>query len=86
MTLLEKHERFITLWRIALPHVTEPTIQDTARWSAYPPESVERAIMRTARRFAANRLPPRFEPLEAFKYVSSVARGDSATAQMKEVA
>lgn len=77
MTLIEKHERFTTLWRIALPHVTEPTIQDTARWSAYPPESVERAIMRTARRFSVSRLSPRFEPLEAFKYVSSVARCDN---------
>lgn len=77
MTLLEKYDRFVTLWRVVLPHIAEPSIQDTARWSDYPPEIVEKAILRTARRFAPNRLATTFEPVEAHKYVSAVAKGET---------
>jgi hypothetical protein len=77
MTLLEKYDRYVKLWRVALPHVAEPSIQDAARWSDYPPEIVEKAILRTARRFAPGKLPPTFQSLEAHKYVSAVAKGES---------
>jgi len=74
MTLLEKYETFVRLWRVALPHVPEPSIQDAARWSEYRPNIVERAILRTGRRFAPHRITPEFSPEESYKYTSAVAR------------
>jgi hypothetical protein len=68
---------FVDLWRMALPHVTPPSVQDAARWSGYPPEIVEKAILRTARRFAPDKITPAFRPEEAYRYTSSVAKGES---------
>jgi len=77
MTLAEKIHNFVELWQMALPHVEPPSVQDAARWSAYDPALVERAILRTARRFAPNKVTPEFQANEAYRYVSSVARGES---------
>jgi hypothetical protein len=78
MTLLEKYDRYVKLWRVVLPHVVDPSIQDAARWSDYSPEIVERAILRTGRRFAPDKITPTFRPDEAYRYVSAVAKGESA--------
>jgi hypothetical protein len=77
MTLLEKHQRFAALWRVVMPHIEEPTVQDSAQWSRYSPEEVERAICRTGRRFAPSKLLPTFAATEAYRYVSAVARAES---------
>lgn len=74
MSLLEKYERFVGLWRVALPHVIEPTIQDAGRWTEYRPAIVERAILRTGRRFAPDRITPGLTPEESYRYTSAVAR------------
>lgn len=76
MTLAEKITGFIELWRMALPHVEPPSVQDAAHWGKYQPEIVERAILRTGRRFAPGKITPTFRPDEAHRYASAVARGE----------
>jgi len=74
MTMLKRLDRYSELWRIALPHIEPPTIQDAGRWAEYPPAIVERAILRTARKFAQVKIASGFIPSEAYRYASSVAR------------
>lgn len=81
MTILELITRFQELWRMVLPHIAEPSPQDAARWCDYDPSIVERAILRTGRRFASDKVPSGFKPEEAYRYVTGVAR--SATAQQQ---
>jgi hypothetical protein len=77
MTLAQKISGFGELWKLAMPHIEPPSVQDSARWGGYPRELVERAILRTARRFAPNKIPPAFRPDEAYRYTSAVAKGES---------
>ena len=74
MTILELITRFQGLWKIAIPHLAEPSPQDAARWCDYAPSIVERAILRTGRRFAKDKVPPAFDAEEAYRYVTGVAR------------
>ena len=74
MTILDKIKFFRQVWRILLPHLTEPAAQDAARWGIYPPEAVEAALLRTAKRFARNRVPESFDPQQAYRYVTATAR------------
>lgn len=77
MTLAQRITGFVELWRLALPHIQPPSVQDTARWGSYDPAIVERAILRTARRFAADRINSAFQAEEANRYVSAVTKGES---------
>lgn len=77
MTLAEKIAGFIELWKMALPHVEPPSVQDAARWGRYQPETVERAILRAGRRFAFDKITSTFRPNEAHRYVSAVAREET---------
>jgi hypothetical protein len=77
MTLAEKIAGFIELWRMALPHVEPPSVQDAARWCRYHPETVEKAILRAGRRFALDKITPAFRPDEAHRYVSAIAREET---------
>lgn len=78
MTLAERITGFLELWRMALPHIEPPSVQDAGHWGTFSPALVERAILRTARRFAPEKLTPAFRPDEAYRYVSAVARAESA--------
>lgn len=77
MTLAQRISGFVELWRLAMPHIEQPSVQDAARWGGYDPAVVERAILRTARRFAPGKITPAFRPEEAYRYVSAVAKGES---------
>ncbi|MBW4039206.1 MAG: hypothetical protein HIU91_10090 [Acidobacteria bacterium] len=77
MTLAQKISGFVDLWKMAMPHIPPPSVQDAARWSSYDPELVEWSILRTARRFAPDKITPAFRPEEAYRYVSAVAKGES---------
>lgn len=79
MTLAERITGFVELWKLALPHIEPPSVQDAGHWGAYPPDQVEKAILRTARRFAPGKITPAFLPDEAYRYVSAVARAESGT-------
>jgi len=74
VTVLERIDHFKNVWRIALPHIAEPSSEDVARWCIYPLENVEAAILRTVRRFSKEKLASSFTSIEAYKYVTSVAR------------
>jgi len=74
MTLLEKITHYQRVWRIALPHLTEPAPEDVARWCTYPLGTVENAILRTGNRFAKSKLASGFNPEEAYRYTTAVAR------------
>ena len=76
MTMIDKIESFTKLWRVALPHIAAPTVQDAAHWCDSEPALVERAILRTGRRFAQGKLLPGFNSIEAFRYTSAVIRGE----------
>jgi hypothetical protein len=78
MQLTEKIEYFTELWSLILPHVAEPSPQDAARWCDYEPAIVERAMLRTGRRFAKDKIPPGFNPEEAYRYVTGVSRSMTA--------
>lgn len=77
MNLAQKISGFVELWQLAMPHIVPPTVQDAARWGSYPPEVVEKAILRTARRFAPEKITPAFRADEAYRYVSAVTKGES---------
>jgi len=74
MQLTEKIEYFTQLWCVVLPHVREPSPQDVARWCDYESAIVERAILRTGRRFAENKVQRDFDPTQAYRYTTGVAR------------
>jgi hypothetical protein len=78
MQLTEKIDYFKQLWRVVLPHVAEPSPQDVARWCDYEPAIVERAMLRTGRRFAKDKIRPGFNPEEAYRYVTGVSRSMTA--------
>jgi hypothetical protein len=78
MQLTEKIDYFTRLWRIILPHVADPSPQDAARWCDYEPAIVERAMLRTGRRFAKDKLAPGFTPEQSFRYTTGVARSMTA--------
>jgi len=74
MTTIEKIAHYQTLWGVALPHLEQPTSQDAVRWCAYPLESVEAAILRAAKRFAAHKVSQSFDAQEAYRYTTATAR------------
>ena len=76
MTLIEKIESYTRLWRVVLPHITEPSAQDAAHWCDYEPSLVERSILRVGRRFAPEKLPPGFNPQVAYRYTSGVLKSE----------
>lgn len=86
MTTLENVKHFIRLWKVALPHVAAPSPEDAIRWAMYPVDTVESAILQTARRFSAAKLTPDFTPIRAYKYVTATARTITQRASVREVA
>lgn len=74
MTVLEKIDHFKSVWRNTLPHIAEPSSEDIARWCLYPLENVEAAILRAVRRFSKDKIEQSFTPVEAYRYVTAVAR------------
>jgi hypothetical protein len=74
MTILEKIAHFRQVWRLALPHLPVPEPADAVRWCTYDLQTVEAAILRTAQKFAEQKLPQGFSPQSAYKYVTATAR------------
>ena len=74
MKALDTIREYRTLWALVLPHITTPGPEDVARWCDYPTEAVEHAILRTAKRFAREKVKPGFDPLTAYKYATATAR------------
>jgi hypothetical protein len=79
MTILEKIAHLQHVWRVVLPHITEPSPEDAAHWCSYPLEAVESAILRTGKRFSKSRLTPGFDPHDAHRYATAVARSMAAS-------
>ncbi len=74
MTILERITFYQRIWRAVVPHLPVPSPQDAGRWVVYPEETVEAAILRTAKRFAESKLPAGFDPKQAYRYTTGTAR------------
>jgi hypothetical protein len=74
MTLLEKISYFQKVWRLTLPHIEPPSPEDAVRWCPYSVDTVETALLRTARRFAPAKITEGFQPQQAYKYATAIAR------------
>jgi len=74
MKTLHSIRQYRTLWALIVPHIAVPGPEDAARWCEYPSDAVEQAILRTARRFAPERVKPDFAPIAAYRYATAVAR------------
>ena len=74
MTALEQIAAYQLLWVTVIPHLPPPPPEDVARWFAFEPSAVERAIVRAARRFSPEKLAPNFDPVEAYRYTTALAR------------
>ena len=75
MQILEQIQHYKTVWGELIPHIIAPHTQDVLRWCEYQPDIVEKAIARTARKFAVDRIDPStFDPESAYRYVSGTAR------------
>jgi hypothetical protein len=74
MTVFDRIENFLALWRLAVPHLPEPTPAAVIHWCRYPDSAVEQAILRTGQKFAQPRIEPDFAPDKAYRYVTGTAR------------
>jgi hypothetical protein len=74
MSALEQISQYQKLWTVILPHVATPPPEDVARWLDFPTNTIEQAIVRTAKRFAREKITPSFDSIQAYRYTSSVAR------------
>jgi hypothetical protein len=74
MTLIERIDSLLAVWRIAVPHIPAPAPESAMHWLNYPNAIVEAAIMRTARKFSREKLSADFTPTAAYRYVTSTAR------------
>lgn len=74
MNLIERVELYLKMWRLTLPHISEPPSEDAARWGLYPMHVVEAAILRTGKRFARTKITPDFVPEQAYRYATATAR------------
>ena len=74
MTLEQKLQRIETVWNLICPHIKGPTPQDAGRWTSYPMQVVESAIVRAGAKFGPERIRPGFQPVEAYRYTTSVCK------------
>lgn len=74
MSALEQIKQYQALWTTVIPHIKAPPPEDVARWFAFSTNAVEHAVMRTARRFAREKIGPTFDPTQAYKYATATAR------------
>lgn len=74
MTVFAQIEHYQKVWRLALPHVAEPSSADAVRWCGYPLEFVEQAILRAGQRFSPDRIGSEFDARQAYRYVTAVAK------------
>jgi hypothetical protein len=74
VSALEQITQYQTLWAAVIPHIPPPSPEDVARWFGYQPSAVEHAIMRTARRFARDKVVPDFDPVQAYRFATATAR------------
>jgi hypothetical protein len=84
MTTFERISEYQRLWCIVLPHLTAPSQQDAARWCIYPTAAVEGAILRAGQRFAPGRIGSGFDPTQAYRYVTAVAKQMTVEGKEKE--
>jgi hypothetical protein len=74
MTLIERIDSLLAVWRIAVPHIPAPAPESVTHWLNYPNVIVEAAILRTARKFSPGKSSADFNPAQAYKYTTSTAR------------
>jgi hypothetical protein len=74
MRAVQRIEEFLKLWRVILPHLPEPSLRDAGRWAIYTDDAVEGAILRAGQRYSPERVGPAFDPTQAYKYVTTVAK------------
>jgi hypothetical protein len=74
MSLIERINSLLAVWRVALPHIPAPAPESVTHWLNYPNVIVEAAILRTARKFSREKLNADFTPASAHRYVTSTAR------------
>ena len=74
MNLAERVSHLQELWLSVMPHIPVPGLKDIAYWYSYPIETIEAAIMRTAAKFAKEKIATDFKPKDAFSYVTGYCR------------
>jgi hypothetical protein len=74
MTLIERIDSLLAVWRIAVPHIPAPAPESAMHWLNYPNAIVEAAIMRTARKFSPGKSSADLNPSHAYRYTTSTAR------------
>jgi hypothetical protein len=81
MNLLQTIAYYKQVWSVVIPNIPEPDEKDAARWCKFKPEVVENAMLRTAQRFAPDRIGngEGFTPEMAYKFVTAIASGTTAS-------
>lgn len=74
MKALDTIRGYRSLWALVVPHIKTPGPEDVARWCDYPSDAVEHAILRTAKRFAREKIAADFDPVSAYRFTSATAR------------
>ena len=74
MTLIERIDSLLAVWRVTVPHITPPAPESVTHWLNYPDAIVEAAILRTARKFSPGKSSADLNPSHAYRYTTSTAR------------
>lgn len=76
MIILQRADDFKRLWQLMLPAASMPDDQNIVRWlDTFTDPEIEYVFTRTRRKFM---FLPAAEPVEVYKYVSSVLRNERA--------
>ena len=70
MTLIQRIDALLAVWRVMLPHIAPPARESAAHWLNYSDDIVEAAIFRTGKKFAASKLSAGFDPAQAYRYAT----------------
>jgi hypothetical protein len=73
MTIVERCTDAQELWKMFLPFVSAPEPQQLARWAnRFPDELIERAFLKTARKFSAKRVRLPLDEADIHRYVTGL--------------
>jgi hypothetical protein len=81
MTLVQRVDALLQVWKLVLPHIPAPAATDATRWLNYPDSIVEQAIFRTGKKFLPIKLSADLDPAQAYRYATATARTMAARAQ-----
>ncbi len=85
MILLARIENVMKLWVIMLPHVQKPSDRHFGLWSQFPDDIIERAVVRTSRKFAPEKIDATFNPEIAWRYCAGVMANEAAAGNERKV-